>query len=73
MFLINNLVFIGSPRALGDLLKIKLEVVFMTDVRLERLDNYFDEKLEEVREAAADMTEKELREFLELLNIEEWF
>jgi hypothetical protein len=73
MFLINNLVFIGSPRNLGDLLKIKLEVVFMTDVRLERLDNYFDEELEEVREAAADMTEKELREFLELLNIEEWF
>jgi hypothetical protein len=73
MFLINNLVFIGSPRVLGYLLKIKLEVVFMTDVRLERLDNYFDEELEEVREAAADMTEKELREFLELLNIEEWF
>ena len=45
----------------------------MTDVRLERLDNYFDEELEEVREAAADMTEKELRGFLELLNIEEWF
>lgn len=45
----------------------------MTDVRLERLDNYFGEELEEVREAAADMTEKELREFLELLNIEEWF
>ena len=45
----------------------------MTNVRLERLDNYFDEELEEVREAAADMTEKELIEFLELLNIEEWF
>lgn len=45
----------------------------MTDVGLGRLDNYFDEELEEVREAATDMTEKELREFLELLNIEEWF
>jgi len=70
--MLNNLVFIGSPKALGDLLKIKLEVVFMTDIRLERLDNYYDEEFEEVRKAAADITEKELREFIELIDIEEW-
>jgi len=44
----------------------------MTDIRLERLDNYYDEEFEEVRKAAADITEKELREFIELIDIEEW-
>ncbi len=36
-------------------------------------DKYYEEEFKEVREEIADITEKELREFLELLNIEEWF
>ena len=45
----------------------------MADPRLERLDNYYDEEFQEVREAAADITEKEVREFIELMDVEEWF
>lgn len=44
----------------------------MLDEKLTRLDNYYDEEYEEVSDAIADITEKELREFIELLNIEEW-
>lgn len=36
-------------------------------------DKYYEEEFEEVREEIADITEKEIKEFLKLMDIEEWF
>ena len=37
------------------------------------IDKYYEEEFQEVREEIASITEKEIKEFLELMDIEEWF